>query len=379
MTLQLRSFSTLVSNAVTATQAACASLLSVGVGTPIRAILEAQASMGLWFQYQLLLTDAKIYLGTSSGEDVDSWVGQFGMTRMGGTAATGSETFISFTPDQQSATIMVGVTVKTPSGVIYAVVEDSSNQWWSVSAGAYIRPIGTASITIPVECQSTGTVGNADAGDICLLGTSISGIDTCTNEAAFVNGSDGETDAALKARFPLWLSAKATASTAAIENAIVGTQTNLTYSIMDGQAPDQTYRAGYFTAVIDDGTGDASDALVSEVYAEIDAVRACGVGFATIRSAELLLTVSMTITVAAGSDTAAVSTAVRTAITADIDAQTVGAGYSYARLPVVAWNNAGVTPTSITAVLLNGAQEDIPPQTAQVVRAGVVTINVVTA
>lgn len=378
MTLQLRSFSTLVSNAVTAAQGACASLLSVGIGTPLRAILESVSAMGLWFQYQLLLVNAKIYLSTSSGTDIDTWVGQFGMTRMGGTAATGGETFISFTPDQQSATITVGATVKTPSGIIYAVVEDSSNPWWSAASGAYIRPIGTASITVPVQCQTTGTAGNVDAGTICLLGTSISGIDTCTNGAAFVNGSDGETDAALKARFPLWLAAKATASTAAIENAISGVQTNLTYSIMDGEAADQTYRAGFFTAVVDDGTGDASDALVAEVYSAIDAVRACGVGFSAIRSAELLLTVSMTITVPAGTDTATVSTAVQTAITADIDAQTVGAGYSYARLAVVAWNNAGVTPTSIGSVLLNGAQADIPAQTAQVVRAGAVTINVVT-
>ncbi|BCI68062.1 baseplate J/gp47 family protein [Acetobacter aceti] len=378
MTLQLRNFDTLVSNAVTAAQGACASLLSVGTGTPLRAILESVSAMGLWFQYQLLLVNAKIYLSTSTGTDIDSWVGQFGMTRMAGTAATGSETFTSFTPDQQSATIAVGATVKTDTGLIYAVIEDSSNEWWSASVGAYIRPQGTASITVPVQCQTTGTAGNVDAGAICLLGTSISGIDTCTNGTAFVNGSDGETDAALKARFPLWLSAKATASTSAIENAIVGTQTNLTYSIMDGEAADQTYRAGFFTAAIDDGTGDASDALVTEVYAAIDAVRACGVGFSAIRSSELLLTVSMTITVPAGTDTAAASTAVRTAITADIDAQTVGAGYSYARLPVVAWNNAGVAVTSITDVLLNDAQADIPGLTARVVRAGTVTINVVT-
>lgn len=378
MTLQLRSFSTLVSNAVTAAQGACTSLLSAGTGTPLRAILESASAMGLWFQYQLLLVNAKIYLSTSTGTDIDSWVGQFGMTRMDGTAATGSETFTSFTPDQQSATIAVGATVKTAAGIIYAVVEDSSNQWWSDASAAYIRPIGTPSITVPVQCQTLGTSGNVDAGAICLLGTSISGIDTCTNEGALVNGSDGETDSALKARFPLWLAAKATASTAAIENAIVGTQTNVTYSIMDGEAADQTYRAGFFTAVIDDGTGNASDALVQEVYTAVDAVRACGVGFSAIRSAELAANVSMTITVPAGTAIVTVQAAVQRAITSDIDGQTVGAGYSYARLAVVAWNNAGVTPTSISAILLNGAQSDIPAQTAQVVRAGTVTINVVT-
>lgn len=87
----------------------------------------------------------------------------------------------------------------------------------------------------------------------------------------------------------------------------------------------------------------------------------------------------MTVTVAAGTDTATVQTNIQNAITTDIDAQKVGAGYAYSRLPVVAYNNAGVDIVSITNVLLNGAQSDPAAATKQVIRAGSVAVTVVEA
>ncbi|MBO1361755.1 baseplate J/gp47 family protein [Acetobacter sacchari] len=379
MSLTLRSFTTTVSTAITAAQGACASLLDMTVGTVGRALMEAVAGVGLWLQYVALQILTRVYLTTSTGSDIDTWVEQFGMTREAGTAATTNVMMTSFSPSGQSATVAVGDTVKTVSGIIFTVTKDTSNSAWSTAAAAYVRAAGTAAITVPVQCTTTGTTGNVAAGAICLLGTAISGIDIVTNVTAVVNGSDGETDAALIARFPNWLAAKATACEAAIESAIAGVQTNLTDAIMDGQAADGTTRAGYFTAVVDDGTGDPSDTLIEDVYTAIDAVRACGVGFATIGPVETVANVSMTVTVPSGTATAAVETTVQTAITSDIDAQSVGAGYAYSRLSVVAWNNATVTPTSITDVLLNGAQADLPASSTGVIRAGTVSITVVAA
>lgn len=379
MALSLRSFSTIVSNSVTAAQGACASLLDLGIGSAGRALLESVSGVGLWLQYVALQINTRIYLTTSQGADIDTWVGQFGMTRLNGVAATGQATFTSFTPDQQSATIPVGALIKTGATVIYAVTEDTANQWWSTTAGAYVRPAGTQSITVPIQCQTIGATGNVSAGAICLLGTAIPGIDSVTNNDAVVNGSDGETDSDLIDRFPLWLESTATACVAAIENAIIGTRANLTYSLLDGEAADQTTRAGYFTAIIDDGTGDVPDELISQVYSNIDAVRACGVGFGVVRSIRFEVTVSMTVTVPAHSDLALIQSAIQTAITSDIDACSVGQGYAYARLAVVAWNNSPVTPISINDVLLNGAQADIPSNTAHAVRAGTITITVVDA
>ncbi|GBR55791.1 hypothetical protein AA18889_0325 [Acetobacter senegalensis DSM 18889] len=379
MSLPLRTYAALVAQSVAAAQGACASLLDMAVGTPLRAIMESVSGTGLWLQYIALLILSRSRLATSNGTDADSWVADFGMSRMPGTAATGEVTLTSFQPDQQSASVAVGVLVRTVAGVNYVVTEDTSNSAWSAATGAYVRPVGTGSITVPVECQVSGSTGNVAAGAICLLGTSIAGIDTVTNAVALVNGSGGETDAQLKARFPDWLAAKATASNAAIENAIAGVQTNLTYEIINCEAPDGTFRPGYFTVVVDDGTGTPSADLLASAFAAIDAVKAEGVGFAVIGPIELLATVSMTVTVSAGTDTATVQTNIQNAITADIDSQKVGAGYAYSRLPVVAYNNAGVDIVSITNVLLNGAQSDLAAATKQVIRAGSVAVTVIEA
>ncbi|OAG75982.1 Phage baseplate [Acetobacter malorum] len=376
MSLPLRTYSALVAQAVAATQGACSSLIDMAVGTPLRAIMEAMAGVGLWQQYIALLILSRSRLATSEGADADSWVADFGMGRMPGTASTGPVTLTSFQPDQQSASVQVGAIVRTVAGMNFAVLEDSTNAAWSAETQSYVRPSGTGSISVPVVCQTPGSGGNVNAGAICLLGTSIAGIDTVTNEVAFVNGSDGETDAQLRARFPEWLAAKATASNAAIENAIAGVQTNLTWQILNCQATDGSFRPGYFTVVVDDGTGTPSDTLVASVYAAIDAVRADGIGFAVIGPIEVLATVSMTVTVPAGTATALVQTNIQNAITADIDQQKVGAGYAYSRLPVVAYNNAGVDIVSITSVLLNGAQADLAAESKQVIRAGTVTVNV---
>jgi len=379
MSLSLRSFATTVTAAVTAAQGACASLLDMTIGTPGRALMEAVAGIGLWLQYIALQILTRTRLATSVGADADTFVNDFGMTRLPGTASTGSVTFTSFSPAAQSATIPVGATVKTVSGIIFVVTEDSSLPAWSAVASGYVRPAGTGSIIIPVTCQTTGSTGNVAVGAICLMGTAISGIDTVTNTAALVNGSDGETDAALRVRFPQWLAAKATACVAAIQNAISGVQTNLNDNILDGMAANGAVRPGYFTAVVDDGTGSPSDSLLSGVYSAIDSVRACGVAFAVQGPTTLQANASMTITVPSGTDATAVQTAVSTALTTDIDAQSVGSGYPYSRLSVVAWNNAGVTPLSITNVLLNGAQADLSATTTTAIRAGTITITVVAA
>jgi uncharacterized phage protein gp47/JayE len=376
MSLSLRSFSTVVSTAVAAAQGACTTLLDMTVGTPGRALMEAVGGVTLWLQYiaiQILLTTR---LATSQGSDCDSFVADFGMARLAGVAATGSVTMTSFTPANASATIVPGQVVRTVGAINFLVVKDSALPTWSTTASGYVRPAGMASITVPVQAETAGSSGNVAEGAICLLGSSISGIDTVTNGAAFVNGADGETDTALRARFPLWLAAKATASVAAIENAIEGVQTNLTYSIQDGAAPDGTVRAGYFTATINDGSGAPSDTVLSNVYAAIDAVRACGVGFAVVDPTDLTLAISMTVTVPSGSSAATVQAAIETAIAADIGAQAVSAGYAYARLAYLAYSSAGVTVLSVNDVLLNGGQADIPSTTGQALVAGTISVSV---
>lgn len=377
MPLTLRSFATTVSTSVATAQASCARLLDMAVGSPGRALMEAVGGVGLWLQFLCLQVLSRTRLATSSGVDCDSFVNDFGMTRLPGTAAGGRVTMTCFSSVGQSAVVPPGVTVRTVSAVTFTVVEDSADPNWSARVGGYVRSAGVGSIAVPVQAVVSGSGGNVAAGAICLMGTSVAGIDAVTNLTAFSNGSDTETDAQLRGRFPLWLAAKATGCAAAIGNAIDGVQTNMTSALMDGQAPDGVARAGYFTAVIDDGTGAPSDALVAEVYAAVDAVRACGVGFAVQRPGVLALDVSMTVTVAASADVAQVQGTLQAAIAADIAGCGVGSGYAYGRLSYLAYAGAGVPVLSVTQVLLNGGQGDVPAQTRQAIVPGAITVQVI--
>ena len=93
MQLSLQNFTTLVQNMSASVQGACSDLLDVTVGSVTRALLEASASVALWLQFLILQVMTMSRLATCIGADVDSWVGDFGLLRLPGTAAIGSVTF----------------------------------------------------------------------------------------------------------------------------------------------------------------------------------------------------------------------------------------------------------------------------------------------
>src|SRR5690348_7832551 len=92
----LLSFSSLVQNMAAYVQGSASQLLDLTVGSVLRAILEASASMALWLQWLVLQLLAITRLATSSGNDVDSFVNDFGLTRLPGVGATGTVTFGRF-------------------------------------------------------------------------------------------------------------------------------------------------------------------------------------------------------------------------------------------------------------------------------------------
>ncbi|RFD18690.1 hypothetical protein DY926_15030 [Komagataeibacter melaceti] len=371
MAITFQSFKTTLGNMVAAAQGACPSLLDLNVGSPGRAMLEAVAGLALWFQFIALQILSRTRLATSIGTDVDSFVQDFGLTRLAGTAATGTVTFTSFTPASQSATIAVGSTVKTASNLIYDVVEDSTNPAWSAADGAYIRPAGTASITVPVQCESAGSAGNVAAGAICLLGTAIAGIDTVTNTAALTNGSDGETDAALRTRFVAYINSRSKATIGAIENAVADVSADLAYQVVENVDTSGAFLPGNVVVYVDDGSGDVSDATINAVYVAVDAVRPAAVSIMVVRPHVVRPAVAMTVSVDATGDLAAVQGTISTNIVTYLNGLAIGAAASYSRLIQIAYA-ASTSVTNVTGVTLAGGVVDLPATIGTAYRAGTV-------
>ncbi|GBQ88271.1 baseplate J/gp47 family protein [Asaia krungthepensis] len=377
MALSLRSFSSLVRVAIVTAQASCTSAFKLDPGSPGRALIEAASALGLWLQYLLIRILARTRLATSTGEDCDSFVGDFGMNRLPGVKALGHVTMTCFSYQDISAVIRPGVTVRTAAATTFQVVADPSHERWSREIQAYVRPAGFAALTLPVEALNAGSDGNVSAGAISLMGTTVSGIDIVTNEKAFANGSDQETDAQLRIRFPLWLASKASGSRSAVENAVAETQNNLSYALFDGESPDGLLRSGYFSVVVDDGSDDVPEQVVRDVYERVALTKALGIGFAVQRPLISTISVSMTVSVPSGSDVQTVETALVRAIAADLRSTKIGAGYAFSRLAFIAYASAGIPVLSVTAVTLNDAQNDIPARTRQSLFPGTISITVV--
>ncbi len=372
-TPSLLTFTTLVSRQAAALQARCKTLIDLAVGSVTRAVLEANASIALWLQYVALAILSSTRLATSSGSDVDSWLADFGETRLPAVGAGGLETFGRYT-STTGATIPVGTTVrKGDMTSTYAVVADTSNPAYVAASSAYVIAAGTASVTVPVLCTVAGSAGNAVAGGVTLLGSALPGIDYCTNAASFTTGEDAESDASFKARFPLFLASLSKATLLAIEAAIAGVRQGLTYAITRNVDETGAFEPGHFVVTVDDGTGDPPDALLAEVSAAVDQVRAFCEDFSVQRPVVTGVNVGLYITVSSGTK-ANLFAPIATAITAFVDALPIGATLPVSRLASIAYAT-NATITNVTAVTANGSGADVTVSPHGVVKALSVTVS----
>ena len=376
MQLSLQSFSTLVENMTTTAQGACAQLVDFTVGSVLRALLESSASVALWLQWLILQVLTMARLSTSVGPDADSWVADFGLARLPGTYAIGYVTLGALSPGSQSATVPVGATVLTSDGsLVFTVTQDTANAAWSASSNAYVRQAGVASITVPVACQTLGTIGNVTAGTVSLLGTALAGIDTCTNSNAMTGGIAAETDSALRTRFVAYINTRAQATEQAIAYAISTVQAGLSYVVSENVAQDGTSTPGRISIVVDDGSGNPPPALLAAVVAAVDLVRPIGSTVQISGPAILLANIAMQLTVDPGVTTqAAAVSAANAALTTYVNALPVGGTLRYSRLSGLAYDS-GPGVLNVSGITLNGAGADLGGGATQVVRAGAISVS----
>ena len=138
MQLSLRSFNALVQSMAAAVEASATQLLDLTVGSTLRAVLEANASIGLWMQWLILQVLRTTRAATSNGADLDSWMADLTLTRLPAVAATGTVTFSRFTPGM-SALIPAGALVRTADGTqTFAVSADTAQSSWSATSNGYV-------------------------------------------------------------------------------------------------------------------------------------------------------------------------------------------------------------------------------------------------
>lgn len=364
MQLSLQNFSTLVANMAASAQGACTTLLDVTVGSVLRALIESSASIALWLQYLILQVLSMTRLSTSSGADADSWVADFGLTRLPPISAVGSIVMTSFSPSAQPATIPTGALVKTGDG----------SQSFVVIGGPYLRPQGTASITVPVEALVAGKIGNVQMGSISLLGTAIPGIDTVTNLLPLTGGAAAEVDQALRARFVTYLNTRSQATEEAIVNAIASVQQGLSYVVQENITFGGIVLPGHFTVIVDDGSGNPPPALLTAIFAAIDQVRPIGSSFSVNAPVLLSASVFFLITTVDPKSLDRTRTAISSTVTDYINGLPVGQALRFSRLSGLAYD-ASANVMNVVATTLNNGTTDVGGQAGAVVRSHSITIT----
>lgn len=375
MPLNTQTFTQIIRNAAAAVQGAAKALVDFTVGSIIRAIMEANAAVVMWLQALVLQVAALTRAATSNKSDLDSWLADYGFTRLPAAYATGQATFSRFTPTQQ-AVVPVGAQVQTSDGTQqYAVTLDTTNPAYSAGLNGYVIVGGNSSVTVTVTAVNAGSQGNATAGAINTLSQAITYVDAVTNASPFTTGANAETDAAARARFVAWLSSLSKATLAAIQYAIQSLGNVVSYTVTANQAYNGATQMGYFYVVADDGSGSPPSDFLNAVYSAVNAVRAFTVAIAVFSPSIVTATVGMTLTTAAGQNHTAIVSTVELALQNYINGLGIGNALSYARLSQVAYDAAPAGAiTTITNILLNGGTADVAATNQQVVRAG--SINV---
>ncbi len=298
-TLPLKSREQFVIDEIAAIQAQLPDTYQFTLGSIVLAIVEAHGATAIWEESLIQFVLARTRLATSQGTDCDTFVADFGLSRLPAVAATTSVIFSSYSVNQQRI-VPVGATVTTQAGITsavsYAVTIDITNPAYNPLVNGYVMAINTPSVTVPVQCTVAGIVGNVPANTVTVINSPIPSIDTVTNPSPVDTGLPAQTDTQLRTYFVAYLNGLARATQTALGFAIQSVQEGLEYLIVENtDYASQTEVLGQFYAIVDDGSGDPPDQLLTQVRTALNNYRGLSIRYAVYPPIIVDATVTATI------------------------------------------------------------------------------------
>jgi uncharacterized phage protein gp47/JayE len=376
MPLPLKSASELVNDQVNAVQASSVVPLDFNIGSILRAVIESNSGNSLWIE--ALITDllSKTRLSTCVGEDVDTFVGDFGLQRKAAFAAFGLVTFSRFTYNSQ-AIIKVGATVYCVTNTTsYSVTIDESNPYYVPSLTAYVIPANTQSISVPVTAITAGSVGNCLANQITTISSVIIGVDSVTNSQPFTNGQDQQSDQSLKNEFPIYLASLFRATRQAIEFAIQIVPGVSRFKLVENKTITGQTQLGFFYAVIDDGSGNASLQLINNVLISVEQYRGLTIAYAVYAPTPFPISVTASVIIDNSVPSLKVISNIQAAIQKCITSKSFDSIFPYSKVPAIIYDSDS-SIIDVTSYTLNGGNSDVLITGRQIMTVGTISITVV--
>ena len=375
MPLATKTLAQFVQDAITAWGASVGISPTFTAGDVLLAMFEAVATQDVFLLAQIQVVLALTRAATSNGPDLDSWIQQFGMTRLPAVTATGTVTFGKNGLANAPIQIPVGTAVQSADGLTqFLVVADTSQSGFNPALGAYVLAAGQSSVNATVQATVAGTAGNAAAGQISQSSDPLAGIDTVTNTAAIQNGQNAETDAAVRLRIPNYFASLRSAIPAAIIFAATSVQQGVRV-----QLAQNVPQVGFYTLFADDGSGNPPDSFITAVTAAVQAVTAEGVQPVVRRFTPLNVIISVNLNVSATANLQSVEGNVSVALAAYVSALPItptGMTLPFLELPVVI-SNADPSAPGIAAgsLTVDGATSDINAPVGSLILAPTITVG----
>ncbi len=333
-------------NIIAAAYAAVANrAANTGMGSQLGPSFRANAYAAALLQNETLYIQAMSRLSTmvdplpngQPNPDVDSFMDAFyagpGSFRQGPSAA---QTYVTFSiPVALGAdyTIGVGYVVGAPGGPQYTAVPNGTG--YNSGADGYIIPSGEKSVAVLVQCNATGSIGNAQPGTITQV---IAGpnnappnptLSVTNSSAVSTVGLDPEFGNLLKQRFALYISGGGEGAPNSLLAAVLGFQNGLTagygeyVKAVSGNPWTFTPNTpSWFTICVDiaGAPGTITTAQLQAIYAYLlYAFKPAGAYYAIAAPTPLEVSGAGTILFSPGANQAAVTAAVNTAFTSFVN------------------------------------------------------------
>jgi phage-related baseplate assembly protein len=340
-------------------------------GDPLLAIMQGKALGGDIFLQsiaQQILEFARA--STAKGVDLDSWMNDFDFGRLLPTSANGTVTFSLSQVQPQNVLIPAGVVIQTIGGAIkYQTIADTTRSGWSAAQQGYIITAGSLQVNATVQALSTGSASNLQAGQLNQFSSPIPSVATVTNTSPILNGLDAESDVAFRQRFILWINSRSLATKYAVLSAAFDVQEGLNVSVIENEDQHGNEEDGFFTVVVDDGSGNPPSSLLSQVAAAIDPVRPLTVEFTVVAPTLVNASISMNIRINPSALTANVMLNVTTAILDYVNSLLIGQSLYLNQLTRIAEDaDPNVIAVQPGYPLLQSAQADLTASSYEVIR-----------
>lgn len=376
MSLSIKTFAQYVRDMSAAVQAATTQILDLSVGSVLRAILEANASVALWLQVLVVDVMDASRAATARGNDLDTWMGDFALQRLPATSAVGLVTFSRFSA-VGSVVVPVGTTVRTTDGgVSFRVVQDASHELWDDAQTGYVLADAQQTAVVPIRAEATGVGGNVLTGSITLIASSVAGVDAVVNAGPTAGGMDAEPDSALRVRFRDYINSRSRGTRSAIAFAVASVRQGIAFTIQENIDSAGDPRTGHFVVTVDDGSGAPPLDVIASVAEAIDLVRPIGSTFSVHPPQVEQVSIALSVALPDLSATSAnrVRDTVAGAVEQYVSRLGIGASLSVTRIAQVAYE-ASTHVRNVSGVRINGNDTDLTPGVRDVIKPDMVAVS----